>query len=436
MSVATIATVPGVRPVVELGVGDTRIPVGQARWDVAHWDDDPDATWAGAEPTWLDVTCDVHDVEITLGRERSIERWQVGSATITVDNRTGWADLATAPTGPAVLTVRPGRAVRVGVAVDDDPVRWLWRGFVDAAEPRYDPILHDTVVLACVDAKGWVGKVDVARVDPPIGVETASARINRILDIVTWAVDARDIAPTSVALIATELGGKAADLIDIAADSAGGAVFGDARHGAVVFKPRDWQVFDDDTPPDGTIGNVAAGDVCPVGWELSFNLTDVATRTVVGRPSDPGRMFDDLTNQIIYGVETFTRTDLECSADDQLDILGQRYLVVLSADWMPRVDAVTLDAATSTPARNLCAGVDPTRPSRYRCRLVEGGRTVFDRQMFATGVQHRIDPHNWTCRVALDAAAPFAASVVTRWDTAGWDAALWTETTVALTGVF
>ena len=51
---------------------------------------------------------------------------------------------------------------------------------------------------------------------------------------------------------------------------------------------------------------------------------------------------------------------------------------------------------------------------------------VFDRQFFATGVSHRIDPETWTVRIALDDAGPFAA-VGDRWDDAAWDTAIWAE---------
>ena len=56
---------------------------------------------------------------------------------------------------------------------------------------------------------------------------------------------------------------------------------------------------------------------------------------------------------------------------------------------------------------------------------------VFDRQFFATGVAHRIDPETWTVRIALDDAGPFAA-VGDTWDDAAWDTAIWAEPPVEL----
>ena len=146
-----------------------------------------------------------------------------------------------------MLSVRPGRQIRVGMSLDGaDPV-WLWRGFIDAANPTYDPVLHDVVELSCVDAKGQAGKVDLGTVEPAVGAsETVTARINRVLDAAAWYTH-RDIAAGSTTLQATTLGAKVVDLIDVAADSAGGAVFGDTR-GMVVYRGRDWQTYEPDSP--------------------------------------------------------------------------------------------------------------------------------------------------------------------------------------------
>ena len=227
--------------------------------------------------------------------------------------------------------------------------------------------------------------------------------------------------------------------------------------GKVVYKNRDWQLYQPDEPVDDTIGNLpatgsdvvygpsdvvygssdvvwmatASDAVCPSGWELTFDAADMATRVLVGRPSEPPHIFDDLTAQTLYGVETFTRTDLICAVPADLDVLGARMLAVLSAGFLPNVAAVTIDAATSTAARDLAATVDPTKPSRYRGYLREGGRVVFDRQFLAVGVSHRIDPESWTVRIALDDAGPFAITG-NRWDDAAWSSGTWAEPATAL----
>ena len=138
------------RPVCQIGLSDER----------------------GAEPdTWLDVSCYVHEVELFRGRDRFTERFQPGTASLTFDNRTGWGDLVGSPSVVATQTLRPGRPIRVGVEgpweFETATVRWLWRGWIDQATPRYDPTLHDIVAVNCIDAFGEAGAHVIPTGRPP-----------------------------------------------------------------------------------------------------------------------------------------------------------------------------------------------------------------------------------------------------------------------------
>jgi hypothetical protein len=248
--------VPGVTAVVELGLGDTRIEVGLAQFDVSRFDD-ADATFAGTEPSWIDVTCFTHEMEFTTGRERASDRFEPGFAQLIMDNETGWADLD--PDNIATLTMRAGRALRIGIDHDEIGRVWLWRGFVDAIDPRYDPEDGDTIRVECIDALGEAGRPYIARVDVPVGAgERGNHRVNRILDAAKWPLEQRQVAETSTTMIGTELDRQALDLMTQCADSEGGAVFGDV-HGRVAYRGRDWQSYPPEQPNDGTIGNVMSG---------------------------------------------------------------------------------------------------------------------------------------------------------------------------------
>ena len=257
------------RPIVQIGVGDSRIGGSGARWDVARWDD-PSATWAGTEPTWLDITCDTISARCEYGRQRSTDRYVPGTATVVVWNPTGWAD-PFAATSPGDLSMRPGRAIRFGVWHQSFGERWLFRGFVDAMDPTYDPTDPDTVAFQCLDALGEVNRAKVPPLDPPVGDgDTVDQRIARLLDAANWPAPNRDLAPSGTALVATDLGGQLADLLGQAADSGGGAVFGDLQ-GRVAYRGHDWQMYLPGTPPNGTIGNVEKGHLIPAvpqvdGW--------------------------------------------------------------------------------------------------------------------------------------------------------------------------
>jgi hypothetical protein len=183
VSVATIETLPGVTPIVELGVGTSYNSTSTAQWDVDHWDDTTSAYWVGDQPYWNDVTCYVQDIATFAGRERATDQWEVGTATITFDNRDGLFDfpqsLADLADDSTLLSIRPGRSVRVGVRIGEGakgPV-YLWGGYIDAVNPQYDATDGSRMIVECIDAKGDAGRVDVGKLTTPIGVgETVTRR--------------------------------------------------------------------------------------------------------------------------------------------------------------------------------------------------------------------------------------------------------------------
>lgn len=274
----------------QIGIGDSRIDQPAARWDVARWDD-PAAAWSGLEPIWLDVSCEAFSFRCEYGRQRLTDRYVPGQASVVVRNLSGWAD-PSADVVPGELTMRPGRAIRVGVQHVTLGLRWLFRGFIDAMTPTYLPDDYDRVEFSCIDALGEVNRAKLSPVDPPIGAsDTVAVRISRVLDGALWPTDKRDLTATGDTLIESDLGGQVADLLGQAADSGGGSVFGDLDAN-VVYRPRDWQTFAPGTPPDGTIGNVETGHTIPGTPQIdgylapavgSVSTPDTSDMTIDGR---------------------------------------------------------------------------------------------------------------------------------------------------------
>jgi hypothetical protein len=297
VSVATIENLPGVRPFVELGVGASYDSTSTAQWDVDLWDS-PTAKWVGDKPYWLDVTCHVQDVATFAGRERAVDQFDIGTATITVDNRDGLFDfplsLADLADDQTLLSVRPGRSLRVGVEVPIDVpfgaapqsrTVLLWAGYIDGANPTYDAIEGSRMVIECIDAKGDAGRAEVAAVAAPVGAsETVTARINRVLTAAGWPTYRRAIDTSGVQLIATELGAQCVDLLNVAADSTGGSIFGDVGvddgDPRVAYRQRDFPNYAASDPSSGTIGDYGEAAV-PAHYTYRVTLTDDGLGLVV-----------------------------------------------------------------------------------------------------------------------------------------------------------
>lgn len=404
-------TPPGVAPVFELGIGDRYDAASNAgRWGAARWSTaGADNEWGGNEPLWADIACEVLDAATFTGRDGSIEQFQVGTATLVVRNRDGWADYKPPTTADNVLNVRPGRQIRVGVSIAGAAPQWLWRGTIDTTEPGYIPGEGDTVTLGCVDAKGDAGRAEIPRTLVPVGAgETGSRRIGRILDNAGWPRARRAIDVDDIDLLETELGRQAAEELDATADSCSAAIYGDLA-GRVAYRRKSWMAWPSGAPVDATIGNVAAGDICPSGWEVRYGRDDLTTVVVVGRPGQTPLVRTNSEGFAMHGFEPWRRQDLTPVDNFELSRIATRVLNTRSHKTMPRIASVTLHASTGAgEVAQLLATASPFKPSRYRVRHRSNGRTVFDRTMHVVGVRHTISPRDgWTARIALDDAIPF-----------------------------
>jgi hypothetical protein len=421
MTQSRIVTAPGVRPVMQVAVGDIETPT--AVYDVSRYDQ---ARYDDLDADWFDDTCDVIDATTYYGRQRTSDVFDVGTATLRVANPDGlWDYPATSDLTP--LQLRPGRQIRVGVVVDGSAPHWLWHGWIDGTEPGYDPAVGDVVTVTAICAKGESGRVEAAKLAEPLPNETATSRMVRLANEAGFPAHRRRFAESSTMLAGTQMGQMIGQLFDMAAASSGGDVYGD-DDGFLVYRNRDWQTYGPDKTPDGYIGNRGVtGEVCPNAWEVSFLRSDFTNRVLYGRRTDavPQQM-NDTVGQAKFGIETYKLT-VDTIDEAELDNLGFRIMRTRSFNLAPRIGACTLDAARPGVA-DLLASASPFAPSMYVCgHVTRDGRPAFTRTMYLTGIEHTIDAAQWIGRLQLDDAAPWQVSADTRYDAAHYDADRYTK---------
>lgn len=321
-------------------------------WDAATWDE---SIWGSEEPSWNDITPYVLGVSIDRGASRWGERFQTGTATITLDNTTGVFTPDSNVPSPWYLPFRPGRRIRVVAVPDpDDPLdkHPLFYGEIDASFDAFDSAAFDLyVTLPCTDFMGSWSDHNPPALLTPTGVEDTDERVISALDRMSWPAGLRDIDTGLHTMQSSFLAQSTLEECQTAADAEGGAFFC-SRDGKATFKNRDWLITDtravniqgyigyEEVPTDANSAQVL--DV-----QTSWEIARVTNQVQFARIGSTMQEVEDSGSQAINGVRSYPRTDFQNNADSEVLFLAERYLTV-NKDARIRLDQVSI-AANADP---------------------------------------------------------------------------------------
>ena len=384
MSLARFTFTNRARPIIGFGVGDNRIDTAGGRWQVSYWDN-PTAI-GGYRTVVADITCITYDVTTTLGRQRTTDQFAPGTASLTMSNVAGWADPNPPAGTPAFEQIRPGCRSASGSTTPPSASSGCGAGSSTPSN-RVLPGVGDVANISA--SLGEAGRVWTAELPRSSATATASMRFNRIHHAAE-PIGARSIEAVATPMLPTVFGEQAANMLTQCADSYGGAVYGDTE-GRVVTRNRDWQTYMPDTPVDATVGNIGADDICPSAWHLGHDRADIITRVILAEFGESvSRVYDDIPGQLMYGIETYEASDLICALPDELDLLAGRLLRTRSYLTGSPVDRLVINAYTGRYAVDLVTTASVFKPTRWRCRHMQLCGTIFDAELFVTGIRHEI----------------------------------------------
>lgn len=127
-------------------------------------------TDALAEPVWVGITADVRSWDVSRGRNRELERFQPGRATVVLGNLARQYDSVNAA-GPHFGNIRPGRRIRIRETFNGVTYP-VFDGFVDRWQLDYPGTGHDaTATVTATDAFKLF-----ARTDLPLSVHDDAVR--------------------------------------------------------------------------------------------------------------------------------------------------------------------------------------------------------------------------------------------------------------------
>lgn len=156
-----------------------------------------------AGETYADVSAYVRDVRIRRGRQRPVDRFTAGTATVVLTNTDARFDPRNT-TGPyaaaGVSGVVPMRPIRISATYNGTTYR-LFTGFIDAFSYGYAPGLKDaTVTLSCSDGMKLLAQAEGV---PQVAASSAAAAASTSVVVTT---DQSNTSTNGYTLVTTSAG--------------------------------------------------------------------------------------------------------------------------------------------------------------------------------------------------------------------------------------
>jgi len=350
---------------VEFGLGSRP---GTGVYGTSEYGDGTYGSSGGEGIQWTDMTQLVQGFTTKTGKslqQPSLKRFRTGTAIFTMDNTHG-VFVPGSPTIPGFLQLRPGRFARIlarpisgvvppsstpipdgttwqdetgrtwtahgdGLTLEDPgseapPWEPIWFGRIDTIDNKHRAA-DLTALVKCVDDLAWLAiNNTVAQTSQGEG-ETATLRVNRILDNAGYPADRRAIAADPLTIQATTLAQDALSMSQLVADSTGGDFYA-KPDGFIRYEPADWMSDTVDYYFGGITG-LPVRSVTPA-WSV-FNIVN---ELHLSRAGGSEQVATDSTSIVLYGRRTHRRLDLVNDNDTDVQTLAANILNQLSSDRM------------------------------------------------------------------------------------------------------
>jgi hypothetical protein len=187
------------------------------------------------DPTWHEVTCDVRSLATHYGRDKFTGRFDVATATITINNDDG--DYTYRYVHP--LGLRPGRFIKVVLYPPNSQTAYsTYYGIVESLTDGYSLDGHVTTTLDCVDVSTLLSNTTVPTYGSEATTYKSGARFNALYRSAGWlGQNASNDPGVFIQQHIISNGRTIRDELGLIADSEGGLFYTD-RKGIITYRDR------------------------------------------------------------------------------------------------------------------------------------------------------------------------------------------------------
>jgi hypothetical protein len=346
---------------------------------------------ADAAAVIVDVSDVVNSVNIKRGRSATADEFQTGSMTLRIVDQTGAfnpQNLGSPYTG----LLDPMRKVLIS-ATYNNIVYPMFSGFITSYTTTTPKNANDVVYtdITAVDASRLAQNAQISTV-AGAGVQLSGARINALLDAISWPASMRDVDAGLTTLQADPGTARTAlAALQTATNSEYGAVYVDAS-GSWTFQDRTVTTASVAGTPTVFNDNGTAIGYFNATWRLDDTL--IFNQANVTRTNGSVQSATDAASVLKYFAHTYNQQDLLMQTDADALNYAQAY-VASRAETSVRCDAIELDLYTDNYNTGIIAALNLDFFDPVTITTNQPGASTLTKTLQVFGVAHTVTPNKW-----------------------------------------
>jgi hypothetical protein len=357
------------------------------------------AILADAPADVVDVSDIALRVSIRRGRNRILNNFEAGTATVVLEDSNGdWNPQNTS--SPYYGKLLPLRKIRIWADYDDgsgEQRYYIFSGYITSYDNSFRLGIDDvsSVTLQCVDAFRLFQNVNITTVAGSSAGQTTGARIENLLDLASFpssqrAIDTGDTTVqadpgTNRTLLAacqtieqTELGG-----------------FYINPEGSAVFLSRTTVTLKADQTP--LVFNDNGTDIAYQSIDFAYDDTQIFNDITVTRLNGTAQNVQSTSSIETYFIHSGTRSDLLMQTDSEA--LNQANMLLQARkNALFRIDSIGLNLMDSTASDRIVAGLDSDLFTLINVTKTAQASSSVTLELFVQGITHDITPNTWATR--------------------------------------
>ena len=343
---------------------------------------------ADAASDVVDISNQVGKISIRRGYNLLQDQFQAGTATIRVYDPTGaWNPQN--PASPYYGKLIPLRKMRVS----GDGV-YLFSGYTTAYNYTYPKDQEIGFVdIECSDAFRLFNMANITSVTGSSAGQTTGARIDDILDTVSWPASMRDIN-IGDSTVQADPGTARTSLAAIKnVEFSEQGAFYVSPGGNAVFDERSYIISKSGQNPT-TFANNGTG----IGYKnivFAFDDKLIINQASITRTGGTAQTASNATSISKYFPHSINYTDLVVQTDAEALNIARTY-VATRAETTIRIDALTLDLNTPDYAAGISAALNLDFFDTMAITNVAQDGTTIQKTLQCMGIQHEITPNSWS----------------------------------------